>query len=96
MRITIPLFRILGFFFHRFDQGYTGYEFCGFDVVNALDLPSGIVYPRLDAMTDCAYLERKWEDCDPRKVGRPRKCLYRISPYGREEFLRLQKLLTTE
>lgn len=90
LRITVPLFRILGFFFYR---RHSGCDYCGVDVVKELNLAPGIVYPRLERMTESGYLESYSAECaNLRGYGRPRKNFYRITPEGESRLLELQDL----
>src|SRR5262252_9799695 len=73
-----------------------GYHY-GFDVIDAVGLPSGTVYPALRRLEEEGFLRSHWEKAAlAREEGRPPRRYYEISPGGerwleeaRERFRRL-------
>lgn len=51
----------------------------GSDMLRALDVASGSLYPVLHRLEQAGWLSSKWEDIDPVKVGRPRRCYYSLT-----------------
>jgi DNA-binding MarR family transcriptional regulator len=84
VRITGAFVRTVWFFADNAQQRY-----CGADVMRALRLPSGTVYPLLTRMVDSGWLTRELEEVDPKKVGRPAKRFYQLTPAGLKEARKL-------
>jgi len=84
VRITGAFVRTVWFFADNAQQKY-----CGAEVMRALGLPSGTVYPLLTRMVKSGWLTRELEDVDPRKVGRPAKRFYQLTPAGLKEARKL-------
>lgn len=57
-------------------------DLCGADLIKLTALSSGTLYPLLMRFERHDLLESYWEDVAPEKVSRPRRRLYRITPYG--------------
>ena len=57
----------------------------GLEIGTAADLKSGTLYPALARLERAGMLASRWEDADPRKVGRPRRRLYELTNAGREQ-----------
>ncbi|PJE27130.1 PadR family transcriptional regulator [Pseudooceanicola marinus] len=68
---------VLTFLSHRPDKEFSGYEICG-----AISIASGTLYPLLIKLHQSGLLQQRWEDVDPKEVGRPRRRYYRISGDG--------------
>ncbi|HXG54831.1 MAG TPA: PadR family transcriptional regulator [Vicinamibacterales bacterium] len=49
----------------------------GYALMNALELPSGTLYPVLMRLADAGWLETRWES--PARDGRPPRHLYRLA-----------------
>ena len=43
---------------------------------------SGTLYPLLARLEAAGWLASEWETVDPHEVGRPRRCLYRLTGEG--------------
>jgi hypothetical protein len=86
VRITGAFVRTVWFFADNAHQKH-----CGADVMRALGLPSGTVYPLLTRMVESGWLTRELEEVDPRKVGRPAKRFYQLTPAGLKEARKLIK-----
>ena len=56
--------------------------FSGADIRRKTQLISGTLYPILLRFEDAGILTSKWEEADPRELGRPRKRLYTITGDG--------------
>lgn len=54
----------------------------GSDVMDALGIASGTLYPILARFESAKWLSSKWEKGDPAKLGRPRRRYYQITPLG--------------
>lgn len=69
-------------------------EYCGADLIKALRLRSGTLYPILMRFERYGLLESYWEEGNASDMGRPRRRLYRITPSGtqlaREKLTELQ------
>lgn len=59
-----------------------GREMYGFEIMRAIALPSGTVYPLLDRVEAAGWAETRAEDIVPQDEGRPRRKYYRITPEG--------------
>jgi len=57
---------------------------CGVDIVDAIGTPPGSLYPMLRRFEDAGWLSSKWETASPKKLGRPRRRLYRMTKDGRK------------
>jgi PadR family transcriptional regulator, regulatory protein PadR len=57
-------------------------EISGADIARLTKLPSGTLYPLLMRLEHHKWIDSEWEDGDPRKLGRPRRRLYRITALG--------------
>src|ERR1700680_4667131 len=54
----------------------------GAEIGKATSTGSGTLYPLLWRLEAAGWLTSQWEDVDPRKVGRPRRRLYRLTGVG--------------
>jgi len=54
----------------------------GLALIRETGLSSGTLYPLLGRLVRMGYLKRSWEDIDPAKAGRPRRCLYIFTTDG--------------
>ena len=61
----------------------SGSEMSGADVGRTTNLKSGTLYPILLRMEDAGWVDSKWEEGDPRILGRPRRRYYWITGVGR-------------
>lgn len=62
-----------------------GYRF-GFDIMDAVGLPSGSVYPALRRLEAMGFVESSWEDDDrARRANRPRRRNYQLTRSGRQQ-----------
>jgi PadR family transcriptional regulator, regulatory protein PadR len=59
-----------------------GREMSGADIMRSTDLASGTVYPILYAFEEVGLLDSRWESEDPQLLGRPQRCLYRLTALG--------------
>ena len=57
-------------------------EMSGREVGSKVKLPSGTVYPILLRLQDAKWLTSRWEEVDPKEVGRPRRRFYQITGVG--------------
>jgi PadR family transcriptional regulator, regulatory protein PadR len=57
-------------------------EMYGLELGQVAELPSGTVHPILARLEGCGWVESRWEDLDPKRVGRPRRRYYRLTPDG--------------
>jgi PadR family transcriptional regulator PadR len=76
IRITTQTLNVLGALISSKD------EISGADIARMTKLSSGTLYPILMRLERGEWIESEWEDGDPRKLGRPRRRLYRITALG--------------
>lgn len=57
-------------------------DMSGADIARATSLPSGTLYPILLRLERARWLESRWEDGDPRELGRPRRRFYQVTALG--------------
>src|SRR4051794_41040818 len=57
-------------------------EFSGAEIGRLTHLPSGSLYPILLRLERAGWLQSRWEDADPRELGRPRRRLYLLTALG--------------
>ncbi|HEY3697272.1 MAG TPA: PadR family transcriptional regulator [Phenylobacterium sp.] len=62
-------------------------ELCGADIANDIGLASGPLYVALHDLARVGWLESRWEDGDPKRLGRARRRFYRVTPEGLEQAL---------
>ena len=63
-------------------ENLNGDPLSGADIRRRTKLFSGTLYPILLRFEDAGLLSSKWEGGDPRRLGRPRKRLYRVTGEG--------------
>jgi PadR family transcriptional regulator PadR len=76
-RITGPTLKVLG---ALLSSGRV--ELSGADIARATNVASGTLYPILFRLERAGWLESRWEEEDPRALGRPRRRLYHVSALG--------------
>jgi PadR family transcriptional regulator len=59
-----------------------GEERYGLEIGDAAGLPSGTIHPILARLERLGWLESRWEDVEPREVGRPARRYYRLTTNG--------------
>jgi PadR family transcriptional regulator PadR len=59
-------------------------ELYGVEIGAAAGLPSGTVHPILARLEVVGWLTSRWEEIDPRVVGRPARRYYQLTPDGLE------------
>jgi DNA-binding PadR family transcriptional regulator len=57
----------------------------GLEIGDGAGLPSGTVHPILARLEGAGWVESRWEEVDPRQVGRPPRRYYRLTAGGVEE-----------
>ena len=57
-------------------------EWYGLELAKQARLGPGTIYPILDRLLKAGWLERHWENVDPKAEGRPRRRLYRLTGFG--------------
>lgn len=57
-------------------------EYSGYEIGKQLSMPSGTLYPLLLKIEQAGLLTTKWEDGDPKILGRPRRRYHKISGQG--------------
>ena len=57
-------------------------QFCGSDLMDALGMASGTLYPILLRLEREGLLNSKWEKADAKDLRRPRRRLYKITGSG--------------
>ncbi|MGZ6583131.1 MAG: PadR family transcriptional regulator [Solirubrobacteraceae bacterium] len=54
----------------------------GLELMKAVGLGGGTLYPILQRFEDEGWVEAHWEDADPRSEGRPRRRYYQLTALG--------------
>lgn len=62
-------------------------ELSGAEIAKKTSLRTGTLYPILFRLEHSQWLQSRWEDGDPRELGRPRRRFYRITALGEREAL---------
>lgn len=57
----------------------------GLELIEALGIKGGTVYPTLARLERFGWLESHREDVDPSLIGRPRRRLYRLTGEGQRQ-----------
>lgn len=57
-------------------------ELYGLKISDAAGLKSGTIHPILARFEALGWLVSRWEDVDPRRAGRPKRRLYKLSEEG--------------
>ena len=76
-RITGPTLKVLG---ALLSSGQV--ELSGAEISRATKLASGTLYPILFRLERAGWLESRWEEDDPKALGRPRRRLYHVTALG--------------
>ena len=76
-RMTIQTLAVLAAMLSEPDAEWYGLELC-----KGARLNPGTIYPILDRLLKAGWLERRWEEIDPKTEGRPRRRLYRLTGVG--------------
>lgn len=66
---------------------HSGGELSGADVGRTANLKSGTLYPILIRLENVGWVNSKWEEGDPRVLGRPRRRYYWMTGVGRTRTL---------
>lgn len=77
-RLTLASLKVLQVFLGKPAQSLSGADVC-----KLCDVQPGTVYPILTRFVSSGWMRSKWEGGDPKKLRRPRKCLYWLTPTGR-------------
>lgn len=83
VRMTVAVAQLLREFLADPTEPVHGYE-----LIQRTGFPSGKLYPLLARLHRAGLLIREWEQVDPREVGRPARCSYRLSPGAAESVRR--------
>ena len=59
-----------------------GGELAGSEIGKGTSLQSGTLYPILMRLEECGWLGSRWEEGDPKTLGRPRRRYYRLTGIG--------------
>jgi len=76
-RITGPTLKVLG---ALLSSGRI--ELSGAEIARATNLASGTLYPILFRLERAGWLESRWEEDNPRALGRPRRRVYHLTGVG--------------
>jgi PadR family transcriptional regulator, regulatory protein PadR len=76
-RITGPTLKVLG---ALLSSGRI--ELSGADISRSTNLASGTLYPILFRLERAGWVESRWEEEEPRALGRPRRRLYQVTALG--------------
>lgn len=77
-RLTLASLKVLQIFLRNPNK-----RWAGSDLRKFCDVQAGSLYPMLYRFASAGWLTSKWENIDPKKAGRPKKCLYWLTPVGR-------------
>ncbi len=59
-------------------------ERSGAELSKATKVGPGTIYPLMARLENAGWLISRWEEVDPREVGRPRRRLYGLTAIGQE------------
>jgi PadR family transcriptional regulator PadR len=76
-RITGPTLKVLGAF-----PSSGRVELSGADISRSTNLASGTLYPILFRLERAGWLTSRWEEAEPKALGRPRRRLYQVTALG--------------
>lgn len=76
MQVTTQTLKVLGALISSAD------EISGADIARSVELASGTLYPILARLERAHWIESRWEEGDPHKLGRPRRRFYKITALG--------------
>lgn len=76
-QMTLQTIKVLGVFSSWPEDGLSGAE-----IARVTDLRSGTLYPILLRLEQAGWLKSKWEEGDPKELGRPRRRLYWVTGLG--------------
>jgi PadR family transcriptional regulator PadR len=57
-------------------------ELSGAEIARATKLASGTLYPILLRLDHAGWLDSRWEEGDPHRLGRPRRRFYSVTKLG--------------
>lgn len=57
-------------------------QLSGAEIARRTNLKSGTLYPILFRLEEAKWVVSRWEDGDPRELGRPRRRLYQLTGIG--------------
>lgn len=81
-RMSGPTIKTLTLFLELYPRALSGA-----DVINEKKVLSGTLYPILDRLEGCGWLQSEWEQIDPKVAGRPKRKFYRLTGEGRRRSL---------
>jgi PadR family transcriptional regulator, regulatory protein PadR len=76
-RITGPTLKVVGAL-----AASPRVELSGAEISRATKLASGTLYPILFRLERAGWLESRWEEEEPKALGRPRRRLYHLTAEG--------------
>jgi DNA-binding PadR family transcriptional regulator len=76
-RLTLASIKVLRVFLETSAQ-----QLAGIDIKKPSGVATGSLYPILMRFESFGWLASKWEDVDPKEVGRPRRHLYWLTKEG--------------
>jgi PadR family transcriptional regulator PadR len=76
-RLSVQTLEVLGALTSKPDC-----ELSGAEIGRMTKLASGSLYPILLRLEKAEWLQSRWEETDPRELGRPRRRLYRMTALG--------------
>lgn len=79
-RLTAQTLKVLAILMSR-----TQDEISGAEIARSTKLSSGTLYPILLRLEQAGWVESRWEDGDPRELGRPRRRFYQATGVGMKE-----------
>jgi len=65
----------------------------GAAITRGTGIPSGTLYPLLSRLERESWVRGKWENVEPKKVGRPRQRFFTLTVFGRRETYVILKTL---
>ena len=79
-RVTTQMLRVLGAFADNRTE-----ELSGAEIAKKTDLRSGTLYPILFRLEQTKWMQSRWEEGDPRELGRPRRRYYKLTDFGAKQ-----------
>lgn len=57
----------------------------GLELIEAVQLPAGTIYPILTRLEDAGWIEGEWESLDRKDAGRRRRKYYKLTKDGKKD-----------
>lgn len=57
----------------------------GLELIEAIQLPAGTIYPILTRLEDAGWIEGEWESLERKDAGRRRRKYYKLTKEGKQD-----------